>query len=79
MFSRTPVAVTAGTDFVVEGAVDLFESCVARAETVSRALGQDCVKGNLFWWGGGKRTLSCSVPKILARYEAMMKLCCLRW
>lgn len=23
--------------------------------------------------GGGKRTLSCSVPKILARYEAILK------
>ena len=52
MFAGTPVAVAAGADFVVEGAVDLK----VRLSVEIRRQGM-----------GGKPTLSCSVPKIEAR------------
>lgn len=53
MLARAAVAVTAGADFVVEGAVDLRYGVLACEKMV---LGKNEL-----------RTLSCSVPKMEAR------------
>lgn len=80
MLARAAVAVAAGADLVVEGAVHLVVAqgfrlvCNTGEGRVAEAFlhcFRDERRADLLRCERISRTLSCSVPKMLAKYEAM--------